>query len=237
MDKDRIISEIKRTAAINNGIALGKLKFLQETGIKESDWHGKFWVKWSDAILEAGLTPNAFNSSIDENYLLQKISDLISEIGCFPTTGHLKLKSQNDKDFPNNKVFYNRFGNKAGLTNAVRDYAEKHRITEIISLIPESSGKDNFNDLESTEPLLGFVYLYKSKQYYKIGRTNNSSRRNREIKLQLPFEVQLVHSISTDDPVGIERYWHLRFAEKRLNGEWFQLSATDIKAFKKRKFM
>lgn len=236
MDKNTIILEIKRTAIADNGVALGKAKFLQETGIKESDWHGKFWVKWSDAILEAGLISSIFNQPIDENFLLQKISDLIREIGCFPTKGHLKLKSQNDNNFPDNKVFYNRFGNKSGLANAVRDYAEKHNITEIISFIPNATNEEA-DASEPNEALLGFVYLYKSKQYYKIGRTNNPSRRGREIKLQLPFEVQLIHSISTDDPVGIERYWHLRFAEKRLNGEWFQLSATDIKAFKKRKFM
>lgn len=83
----------------------------------------------------------------------------------------------------------------------------------------------------------GSVYLYKSGKYYKIGRTNDLRRRDREIKLQLPIEAELIHRIITDDPVGIEKYWHNRFSENRLNGEWFNLSANDIRAFTRRKYM
>jgi hypothetical protein len=67
----------------------------------------------------------------------------------------------------------------------------------------------------------------KSGAHYKIGRTNSVGRRAYELAIQLPERLELLHPFETDDPVGIERYRHARFAEKRANGEWFKLTAAD----------
>jgi hypothetical protein len=87
------------------------------------------------------------------------------------------------------------------------------------------------------ESELGYVYLLKSGRYHKVGRSNAVGRRERELAIQLPEKAKLVHSIKTDDPVGIEAYWHNRFGDRRKNGEWFELTAKDVAAFKRRKFM
>lgn len=79
----------------------------------------------------------------------------------------------------------------------------------------------------------GVVYLLKAGPHYKIGKTNNMSRRLTELKIQLPFPVQLVHKIHTENMSNVERIWHKQFANKRRNGEWFALTDSDVAQFKK----
>jgi hypothetical protein len=81
------------------------------------------------------------------------------------------------------------------------------------------------------------VCLLKSGRYFKIGKTNALGRRERELAIQLPEKARSVHVIKTDDPADIEAYWHARLAAKRTRGEWFELDAAEVAAFKRRRFM
>ena len=54
--------------------------------------------------------------------------------------------------------------------------------------------------------------------------------------MMAPQDVRIIHSIATDDPAGIERYWLDRFEPKRVKDkkELFRLTPDDVAAFKSR---
>lgn len=241
MDKDKIISEIKRLATENDGAAPGILAFEKATGITRAKWRGKYWINWSEALSEAGLTPNNPNEAHSTDFLLLSLAQLTRKLGKFPTYAHLRMERRNNPEFPTHQVF-NRLGLAQERIELVRAYISgKDEFKDIASLLPSPSEITNENEDSSSNTKDGFVYLGMLKigaqKRYKIGKTNLVERRNAELSLQLPEKLELVHYIKTDDISGIEAYWHKRFVEKNTNGEWFDLTANDVRAFKLRKFM
>ena len=164
MTKNHIILEIQRAARENGGKPLGRLKFLRMTGIKETDWSGKYWARWSDALKDAGFGPNQLQQPYDDSVLFDRFVGLVRELGRVPVVTEMRMKSG---------------------------------------------------------------------RHYKIGRTNSLGRREWELGIKISIPPKTIHSIETDDPVGVEAYWHKRFSDKRGEGEWFDLSPDDIKAFKR----
>lgn len=239
MNKEHILHEIRRTADANGGKPFGRLRFLSETGIKESDWRGRYWARWNDALREAGYGPNKLQEGYEDAVLLKSLAQLVRELGHVPVISEMQLKSRSDPSFPNSKTFA-RFGNKqkllVHLLMHVQAHADDQDLIPIITAAVAPTVSDDVPD-ELNETEFGFVYLLKSGRYSKIGRSNAAGRRERELAIQLPEKASMAHVIRTDDPVGIEAYWHHRFADRRKNGEWFELSASDIAIFKRRKFM
>lgn len=243
MSKQHILDEIKRTAIANGGVPLGRSRFYENTGIKESDWIGKYWIKWNDALTEAGFAPNSMQASYSEEYLLECYARLILDLGHIPTNAEVRFKSNSDADFPSHNTF-SKFGRKTKLLARVLEYSHCHAGFEMVGELCQSLGvtlSDSSAALpDSSQPIIekpktGFVYLLRhgSRNEYKIGKTYNPLRREGEIRIQLPEKLSPVHYIETDDPSGIEQYWHNRYSSKRKEGEWFNLSSQDVAAFKR----
>jgi Meiotically up-regulated gene 113 len=239
MKKEYILQEIKRTAEANDGLPLGWRKFVKETGIRESDWLGKHWARWSDALREAGCIPNEMNTAYDEPFLFEKFIELARELKKLPVRGDFLYKVRRDCTFPHSSTF-DKYGSKAELVKGVMGYCRtREGYEDIIAMCEGHSPRHRVSEDQagSVEGEIGFVYLMKSGRFYKLGRSNAAGRREYELAIQLPEKLKTVHTIRTDDPPGIEAYWHNRFVTKRKNGEWFELGANDISAFKRRKFM
>lgn len=238
MDREHIIREIQRTAKVNGGIVLGWRRFEAETGIRYHDWYGQFWTRWGDAVREAGLEPNRMSEAYDDVFLLGHLALLTRRLNRVPTEGDMRLATKTDPEIPSEKVF-RRFGSKPERASRIIAFCEANPGHEDVAAlwrqVPCALPESDFEAVDSTPATVGYVYLLKhgSRREYKIGRTNNPLRREGELGIQLPEKLQPVHYIETDDPSGIEAYWHTRFANKRKEGEWFALTPQDVRAFKR----
>jgi len=239
MTKEDILAEIRRTAEENGGTPLGTGRFHTETGIKASDWQGKFWVRWSDALVEAGFQPNQLQWPRSEEELLVALASFVKELGHFPVANEIKLKARTEVGFPWHNTFA-KLGDKQSLARRLGDFCRKRGQEDVAAIcdgVVSRSARPTATAADgepSTTSQLGYVYLMKhgSRREYKIGRTNNALRREGEIRLELPEKIEPIHVIKTDDPSGVEAYWHRRFADKQLRNEWFELTRADVKAFK-----
>jgi hypothetical protein len=239
MDKQHILHEIRRTAEENGGQPLGRERFKTETGIRQCDWYGKHWRNWGEALQEAGYDANQLQVRLDDEYVIEKLVGFIGELGRFPVEADLRMKARAATEFPSHTTF-RRFGSKAERAEkAIAFCRARGGLDDVIEICKPiaAAGTEVHADSGRTPEPIGFVYLMKSGRFYKIGRTSSVGRREYELGIQLPEKPSVVHQIKTDDPEGIEEYWHKRFRDKRKRGEWFDLSPGDVAAFKRRKFM
>lgn len=237
MTKEEIVREIRRTAAENNGTPLGIKSFERQTGIRQDDWLGVYWRSWGDAVREAGFQANKLTPRINDEHFLEQYALLTRSIGQIPVKADLQMAKRRDEAFPSVKAYMDRFGSYAAIRSGVKEWcATRSEFQDVLAVLAEAVERSrSISTAQAQQANVGFVYLIKhgTRSDYKIGRTYNPIRREGEVRLQLPEKIKPIHYIETDDPAGIEAYWHLRFAEKRKEGEWFALTPDDVRAFKK----
>jgi hypothetical protein len=244
MQKAEVIATIKALAESNGGVPVGRTRLLQEGGITEGQY-SKFGTL-GELQTEAGYTPNALNGAIDEEEILSQLVDLSSLLGEFPTIQKMRAaREKYPQRFPSHNTFTRLGSTKAAKASAV---------------VAWLSGKENPTTEESLalkicRPLAiefeketavpdaifeacGYVYLFRDSTAHKIGSSIDPASRRLTLQTGNPRAIQLVHQIITDDPKGIEDYWHRRFAARRRlaagGTEWFDLRKEDIAIFRSR---
>ena len=205
-NKQRILSEIRRTAEANGGVPLGIKRFLRETGIKVSDWHGKIWARWGDALEEAGLQPNELQAAYSDDALIEKFADLIRSLGHYPVAAELRMKARSDDSFPSHNTFA-RFGGKRQFAARIIDYCKSRSGYEGVAALcapiavsrdqqDDNSPNDNGLPVDPSSPVkAGYVYMALLKlgreKRYKIGKAILVERRKDQISIQLPEALPL----------------------------------------------
>ena len=234
--RETIISEIRRLATENGGKPPGQQVFTKATGIREHEWKGVYWRRWSEPLAEAGFTPNTFGMRTDDAVLLGHYVELVQRLNAVPVDADLRMAKRRDPSFPESSVF-RRLGDKRAVVRRALEFCEgRDDLRAVRELLLAEVDEPGRTPRAAVRAVVGYVYLIRSGKSYKIGRTNASGRRLRELAIQLPAKPRTVHVIETDDPEGIETYWHRRFAAKRQDGEWFLLSDDDVRAFKWRRY-
>lgn len=74
-----------------------------------------------------------------------------------------------------------------------------------------------------------FTYVYvmidKNTGYYKIGHSKNPKYRESTLQSEKPT-IELIHTYNAK--ISDEKHLHDTFSDKRIRGEWFDLSGSDI---------
>ncbi len=255
MQTVEILAKIRKMAERKGGQPPGSRLFRRETGISPRAWNGDYWMCWSDAVREAGFKPNTPRKAYSHQYLMRCLADIARERGRFPTAAAIDYRHRRDASCPCAQVFSRR-ARKPQLVNLLWEFCRRRRGYQDVAELCEQElqaakhtqrqratrqfrrcgfVKQPANAAEWN--IIGVVYLLKCARQYKIGHTHNLKRRQREIAAQNLGKIKFIHSIQTDDPAGLEAYWHKRFRDRRIKGEWFQLTRDDVHAFKLREFM
>lgn len=233
--KEEIIKEIQKCAKENGNKTPSEKVFYENSEVNVYD-RMRYWSNYGELVKEAGLIPNKFDKTkYDHEQLCEMFIGVIRETGKWPTRGQLDVKHFKDVSFPHSVTFYSKLGLTGDLAKTILKYVEDRQgfkdVVEICNSVLEKF--ETREKVSGDNVMSGYIYLGKQHGRYKIGKSKDVSRRREDITLLGSEPFELIHEIETDDTNGIEKYWHDRFKSKWIRGEWFKLSSSDVKAFKR----
>lgn len=116
-----------------------------------------------------------------------------------------------------------------------KSVVERYRLAErfaalfpTLPILPKTAGTSTPGNIGRDTESGGYVYLIKSAYGYKIGKTKNMKQRTQLFGVKLPFPIEIAGYGWFDDYSAAETEYHRRYAQKRLDGEWFKLSESDV---------
>jgi len=152
--------------------------FTRETGIAARQWRGKFWARWGDALVEAGYRPNDWTGRLDSGAILAGVIAACRHFGRLPTKDEIEIYRKSAPSIPTAKSITRHFGSRSDLIAALaRRSAGDRGLADIAAMLPETH-ETNVTPLASAAKMPGgFVYLIRSGDFYKVGRSDDLERR------------------------------------------------------------
>ena len=243
ISKEEILTEIRKFVEANGGDIPGERTFVSATRIKQSAWKGKYWVRWTDAVREAGYDPNEMMKRIPDEDILGKLADFVIKLGHFPVRDEINIHARTVPGLPIWGTIKKRYGGMPNTAKALLDFSIKTGSTALTNLCQERLDRETLKPTRAAASpgkaaiRAGFVYLKYSPslRLYKIGKAIKPDKRGAGISLLLPEDLVPKHEIETDYPFILEKYWENRFRAKRKQGEWYDLNSQDIESFRMRR--
>lgn len=241
MDRDQLLATIKRVVEANGTVVPGERAFFAQTRLTRTTLRRAGFPNYGSAVRAAGLQPNELKRAVDDDKLFAPLAQLARQLGHFPTSGERAVARYQDSTFPGEAALSRR-GRTESLSHALLSWCHTKAGLDDVVRILESKLPVRHLTTASTKTrfVSGYVYLMRygaNGRDFKIGHSDNVQRRQAQINMMSPSDVRIVHSIETDDPEGIEKYWHQRFADRRVKTkEVFRLTQVDVAAFKRRRY-
>src|SRR5262249_33071089 len=145
------------------------------------------WRTWSDAIAEARFEPNERQTVLDDEALLGIVCQIAKRLERFPSTNDLDYELRRHPDAPNVKTIMSRWKMSA-LAAALRVYAERNGAPEVAQYAQDYAPPRRAREGDVMGPMsaVGYVYMQRHGQDYKIGFTTSLNKRGRQIQIELP---------------------------------------------------
>ena len=243
MTKEELITYLSSVARDHGGRPPGESRFLTDTRLSRTDLWNAGIRSYGDLCELAGFPRNRLKVRYQRDQLFEPLAQLTLRLGRFPNHVDREFAHHQDKSFPSYEAFRTAAEGAAELARQLLEWCQGNaKYSDAAVILQEHSpGKRPERVRRSGKKVNGYVYLLRygnSGRDYKVGMSEDVSRRHAQIAAVSPSDVRVVHVIETDDPAGIERYWLRRFEDRRLpkKKEIFRLTADDIAAFKARKY-
>src|SRR5205814_6380063 len=151
--------------ASHDGDIPGRQTFISATRIKPSAWRGKYWVRWTDAVREAGYDPKKMTGKIPDEDLLEKLARFTIELGRFPVDQEINIQARTEPGFPIWTTFKKRYGGMPQTAAALLEFSRRTGKTALAKLCEARLEREKqkpvsaANAQPKTAAKTGFVYL------------------------------------------------------------------------------